>query len=82
VISRSMARFAPLLLFVVVVGCSGNADQARYETVYFRNPATGQVVACGPYKLMGTSGPPSSNAERSCIDDYQRQGFVRVPVSE
>ena len=82
VIGRFPARFALLLWFAVVVGCSGNSYRASYETVYLRNSTTGQVVACGPYKSIEISGPASANAERSCIDDYQRQGFVRVPVSE
>ena len=82
VISRFVARFALLLWSVVVVGCSGSTYQARYETIYLRNSTTGQVVACGPYKSTETSGAASASAERRCIDDYQRQGFVRVPVSE
>ena len=81
-IIRFVVRLALLLWSVVVVGCSGNTYQARYETIYLRNSTTGQVVACGPYKSTETSAPASTSAERSCIDDYQRQGFVQVPVSE
>ena len=81
VISRVVVWFA-LLWSVVVVGCSGSTYQASYETIYLRNSTTGQVVACGPYKSTETSGAASASAERRCIDDYQRQGFVRVPVSE
>ena len=77
-----MTRGALLLWFVVVVGCSGTTYRASYETVYLRNSTTGQVVECGPYKSTETGGPASSSAERSCIEDYQRQGFVEVPVSE
>ena len=82
VISRVVVWFALLLWSVVVVGCSGSTYQAGYETIYLRNSTTGQVVACGPYKSTETSGAASASAERRCIDDYQRQGFVRVPVSE
>ena len=81
VISPSMARLALALWFVVVVGCSGT-NRASYETVYLRNATTGQVVTCGPYKLTRIGSPATANPERSCIDDYQRQGFVREPVSE
>jgi hypothetical protein len=81
VISRFAVRVA-LLWSVVVVGCSGNNQRASYQTIYLRNSTTGQVVACGPYKSTETSGPISASVERSCIDDYQRQGFVQVPVSE
>ena len=82
VINRSVGRSALLLWSVVVVGCAGNTYQASYNTVYLRNSTTGQVVACGPYKSTENSGPAPASAERSCIDDYQRQGFVQVPVSE
>jgi hypothetical protein len=82
VINRSVARSALLLWSVVVVGCAGNSYQESYKTVYLRNSTTGQVVACGPYKSTENSGPPPAGAERSCIDDYQRHGFVQVPVSE
>jgi hypothetical protein len=77
--SRLVAWFVLLLWSVVIVGCANT--QPSYETVYLRNSATGQVVACGPYKSTETGAPPSA-AERSCIDNYQRQGFVQVPVSE
>jgi hypothetical protein len=80
VISRFTAQCALLLWSAVVVGCAGNTHQ-DYETVYLRNSATGQVVACGPYKSTETGGPASA-AARSCIENYQHQGFVQVPVSE
>jgi hypothetical protein len=40
------------------------------------------VVACGPYPSTEPSGSASASAERKCIEDYQGQGFVQVPVSE
>jgi hypothetical protein len=49
------------------------------ETAYLKNPATGIVVTCGPYKLSGVGGMAREAAERGCIDDYERQGFMRVP---
>jgi hypothetical protein len=79
-ISRFVARSALVLWSVVLVGCSGNASRASSETVYLRNSTTGQVVACGPYKSTETS--DSASVERKCIEDYQAQGFVQVPVSE
>ena len=82
VIRRFVARVVLLVWSVVVTGCSGNTHGTSYETVYLRNSTTGQVVACGPYKSTETGGPASANPERSCIDDYLRQGFVQVPVSE
>jgi hypothetical protein len=82
VISRFVAGVVLLLCSVVVAGCSGSTSGTSYETIYLRNSTTGQVVACGPYKSTETGGPASANPERSCIDNYQRQGFVQVPVSE
>jgi hypothetical protein len=78
-ISRFVARSALVLWSVVLIGCSGNTSLAT-ETVYLRNSTTGQVVACGPYKSTETS--DSASVERKCIEDYQAQGFVQVPVSE
>lgn len=80
-ISRFVALAALLLGSVVLVGCSGNTS-ASSETVYLRNSTTGQVVACGPYPSTEPSGSASASAERKCIEDYQGQGFVQVPVSE
>jgi hypothetical protein len=42
-----------------------------------KNLATEQVVPCGPYDI-GPSGV-GAMLERGCIDDYGRQGYVRVP---
>lgn len=81
-IGRFVARSALLLWSVVLVGCSGNTSRAGSETVYLRNSTTGQVVACGPYQSTEASGPASASVERKCIEDYQGQGFVQVPVSE
>ena len=80
-ISRFVARSALLLWSVVLVGC-GNTSRAGAETVYLRNSTTGQVVACGPYPSTEPSDPASASVERRCIEDYQSQGFVQVPVSE
>jgi hypothetical protein len=81
-ISRFVARSAVVLWSVVLVGCSGNTSRAGSETVYLRNSTTGQVVACGPYQSTEPSGPDSASVERKCVEDYQGQGFVQVPVSE
>jgi hypothetical protein len=80
-IGRFVARSALVLWSVVLVGCSGNTSRAG-ETVYLRNSTTGQVVACGPYQTTEPSGSTSASVERKCIEDYQGQGFVQVPVSE
>lgn len=50
------------------------------DSVKLRNPTTGATAECGPYMNEGM-GQPASVAQREarCLDDYQRQGFVRVP---
>lgn len=63
--------FAVALLFlsVMLAGCY------VYDRVYLRNPATGEIVRCGPYK----SSTATPERER-CIEDYERQGFVIIPT--
>ena len=63
--------FGWIVLALVAVSCSPQ------ETVYMRHPITGQIVPCGPYEI-GPSGV-GAMLERGCIDDYGRQGYVRVP---
>ena len=44
-----------------------------------RDPKTGHVAECGPYNIgdrMG--GRYGAELERGCIEDYARQGYVRV----
>jgi hypothetical protein len=65
-------QLAWIVLALTVVAC------APRETAYMKNPATGQVVACGPYYIGGMG--VQAAAERGCIEDYQRQGYVRVPA--
>ncbi len=40
----------------------------------------GRVVQCGPYETFFNGHEAAAvMLERGCIDDYQRQGFVRIP---
>ena len=55
----------------VIVALSLSACTAM-DTVHLRNPTTEQTAQCGPF--LADLGEP-----RACLDDYQRQGFVRVP---
>ena len=43
--------------------------------VYMKNPATGEIVNCGGNDTNVTG----TIRENRCIDDYQRQGWKRVP---
>jgi len=68
-----MKRWSVLLVFVA--GCASS------ETVYLAN-ANGQKVQCGPYRGYGSLPMQARQAQislRDCVDDYQRQGYNRVP---
>lgn len=46
------------------------------SAVTLRHPQTGARVKCGPFAfIQGTA----AEREARCIDDYQRQGYERVP---
>jgi hypothetical protein len=65
-----------LALAFGLFGCSAVLG---IETAYLKNPNTGDVVTCGPYKLSGATGAAGEAAERGCIEDYECQGWVRIP---
>jgi starvation-inducible outer membrane lipoprotein len=47
--------------------------------VKLKNPATGQIAQCGPYFLDGAFSDSQAQRERACVNDFQMQGFVRLP---
>lgn len=64
-----------VLMFVLPIaqGCMTSA-------VTLRHPETKQTVRCGPYCcIYGARHTDAANRENRCLDDYQRQGFERVP---
>ena len=63
-----MWRIVPLLL--VLTACT--------SAIELRHPDTGQTATCGPYNTVGFAGIANAQREAKCIDDYQRQGYVRV----
>jgi hypothetical protein len=63
-----------LVLGVALMGCATTAP------VYLRQPTTGRVAQCGPYPSSTTvRAAIALLQERWCIQDYQRQGYERVP---
>lgn len=49
------------------------------SAVHLKNPATGQTAQCGPYMLEGLGQPASvASREARCLDDFERQGYVRA----
>jgi len=58
---------------VALAGCYG------IRAVTLRNQETQQTVTCGPYRRAFGMGYQEMDR---CLDDYQRQGFVRVPTPD
>jgi len=53
---------------------------ASTHPVFLQHPKTGETVQCGPYTIRGIQGPTAAAMhEARCLDDYQRQGYERVP---
>ena len=47
--------------------------------VRLRHPTTGSTVECGPYSYVPATQEVAVASMTRCIDDYQRQGYLRVP---
>ena len=62
------------LRLCAAVALAGLLAACASETVYMRNMA-GMTVQCGPY---GTARSALLRSLRSCIADFQRQGYDRV----
>lgn len=64
-------RYSFILAALLLAGCA--------EPVYLKHP-DGRTIQCGPFDRDFTSTAESAAIrERGCVDDYQRQGFIRVP---
>ncbi len=64
-----------LAWMVVVLGFAATGCAPK-ETAYMKNPATGEVAACGPYyKELEIQ----DAAKQWCVDDYARRGYVPAP---
>ena len=65
----------PLLLVgsitVALFGCT--------SAVTLRHPQTGTAAKCGPYYSLGGYYNAATIRERTCVQDFQRQGYERVP---
>ena len=49
------------------------------SAVNLRHPQTGATAKCGPYYSLGGYYNVATIRERTCVQDFQRQGFERVP---
>jgi hypothetical protein len=52
------------------------------ETIYMKNPRTGEVATCGSHPLaFPIYATVAAAHDEDCVNDYKAQGFVRVPHS-
>jgi len=47
-----------------------------------KNPQTGDTVVCKGGSSYGLIGIPGRNIQERCLDDYQKQGYQRLPGSK
>jgi hypothetical protein len=59
------------LLIAAIVALSGCT-----QSIVMRNPTTGATAKCGPYYPQNS--PAAAYRETRCIEDFQRQGYVRT----
>jgi hypothetical protein len=52
---------------------------AQTDPVHLKNPQTGQEVTCGPYPFYPLRASAGAQQESQCIQDFERQGFLRQP---
>lgn len=70
-------------LYVTVLACPLLATLsacAHTDRVELQNQQTGQRVSCGPYPDFALRATASALQLNQCIQDFEKQGFVRLPV--
>lgn len=67
-----------LILFILALISAGCVTWP----VTLRHPQTGQAVRCGPYFSAAAWATAQAWREVKCIEDYQRQGYERVPEGD
>ena len=60
-----------LMSTVLLAGCT--------SAVALRHPQSGATAKCGPYYSLGGYYNAATLRERTYVQDFQRQGFERVP---
>lgn len=60
-----------LALALLLAGCTTTPITLRH--------ADGRVAKCGPYPASGIPATAGAMREAQCIQDFQRQGYERVP---
>jgi hypothetical protein len=59
------------LSIFLVTGCASD--------VVLRNPKSGQTATCRGGSRYGLTGHFAQQDQMRCIDDFQKQGYERVP---
>lgn len=70
------------VLFLGLIFCCLLAALGCTSGIKLRNSQTGQTATCGPYHVapnMGFTAQMAMERERQCLEDFGRQGFIRVP---
>ena len=66
------------ILTVMIAGCVASS-----EVVHLKHPVKGDVIKCGPYQVPASKRASASvtaqNELRYCVEDFQRQGYQRIP---
>jgi hypothetical protein len=75
--ARPAALTPGLLLAALLSSSCAHTDRVELE-----NPQTGQVVACGPYADFALRATANVTQLSQCIQDFEKQGFVRQPKSD
>jgi hypothetical protein len=52
---------------------------AQTDPVQLKNEQTGQLVSCGPYGNFGLRATANAMQLNQCIEDFEKQEYVRVP---
>ena len=70
-----MAKLTSLILVVVfLAACMPFAT----EPVFLKHPQTNETAECGPYGYGVYTAPAAALREEKCINDFQRQGYIRL----
>jgi hypothetical protein len=65
-------RWLSLVLLAMLAACTT-------ETIYLKNPATGQMATCGSHPLaFPIYATIAATHDQECVRDFKEQGFVRA----
>jgi hypothetical protein len=65
-----------ILLVCLILAASACATG---DDITLRNPISGQITKCPGYSTAPALASHAQAQQRNCVQDYQRQGYERVP---